>query len=102
MVTSHYAPAATVVLVPDRTAADDQAAQLEREGHRVMVIDHGRDLVAYAREVYAELRAADTDGADRVVAVLPPPYGLGHAVRDRLTKAAHPGRPADSQESEGR
>src|SRR6185436_4813197 len=50
----------------------------------------GDDLVAYARELYAELRAADTAGADRIVAVMPPPRGLGHAVRDRLTKAAHP------------
>ena len=57
---------------------------------RVVVIDHGTDLVAYARDVYAELRAADATGADRIVAVMPPPYGLGHAVRDRLTKAATP------------
>src|SRR5215218_2354310 len=88
MQASHYAPAATVVLVPDRAAADDQAARLEREGRRVVVIDHDDDLVAYARDVYAELRAADTAGADRIVAVMPPPHGLGHAVRDRLTKAA--------------
>ena len=88
MLASHYAPAATVVLVPDRVAADAQAARFELEGVRVAVIDHGDDLVAYAREVYAELRAADASGADRIVAVLPPPHGLGHAVRDRLQKAA--------------
>ena len=88
MLASHYAPAATVVLVPDRTAADDQATRFERDGLRVALIDHGADLVAYARDVYAELRAADTAGVDRIVAVLPPPHGLGHAVRDRLQKAA--------------
>jgi len=88
MLASHYAPAATVVLVPDRPAADVAVAALQRDGHRVAVIDHDGDLVAYAREVYAELRAADAAGADRVVAVMPPPHGLGHAVRDRLTKAA--------------
>jgi L-threonylcarbamoyladenylate synthase len=93
MLASHYAPAAAVVLVPDRAAADGQAAAFERAGLRVTVLDHGDDLVAYAREVYAELRAADAAGADRVVAVLPPARGLGHAVRDRLTKASRPERP---------
>jgi L-threonylcarbamoyladenylate synthase len=90
MLASHYAPRAQVVLVSDRRAADDQAATFERGGLGVAVVDHGEDLVAYARELYAELRAADADGADRIVAVLPPARGLGHAVRDRLTKAAHP------------
>jgi L-threonylcarbamoyladenylate synthase len=88
MLASHYAPRARVVLVPDRTAADGQAAAFEREGLRVAVIDHGADLVAYARELYGELRSADDAGADRLVAVLPPPIGLGHAVRDRLIKAS--------------
>jgi L-threonylcarbamoyladenylate synthase len=88
MLASHYAPRARVVLLPDRSAALDVAAAFERDGLRVAVLDHGRDLVAYARELYAELRAADAAGAERVVAVLPPPVGLGHAVRDRLTKAA--------------
>jgi L-threonylcarbamoyladenylate synthase len=88
MLASHYAPRAQVVLVPDRRTADDQATVLARDGLRVAIVDHGDDLVAYARELYAELRAADTAGADRIVAVLPPARGLGHAVRDRLTKAA--------------
>ncbi len=88
MLASHYAPRARVVLVPDAGSADDQAAQLERAGMRVAVVDHGRDLVTYARQLYGELRAADAGGAERIVAVLPPPIGLGHAIRDRLTKAA--------------
>ena len=94
MLASHYAPAATVVLVPDRRTADDRAAALQRDGHRVVVIDHGADLVAAARDLYAELRAADAAGADRIVAVLPPARGLGYAVRDRLTKAAAAGAAA--------
>jgi L-threonylcarbamoyladenylate synthase len=85
---SHYAPRAQVVLAPDRRAADDRIGAFEREGLRITIIDHGGDLVAYARELYAELRAADAAGSDRIVAVLPPPRGLGHAVRDRLGKAA--------------
>ena len=76
------------MLVPDRAAADGQAAAFEHAGHRVTVIDHGTDLVGYARDLYAELRAADDAGIERIVAVLPPPHGLGHAIRDRLLKAS--------------
>ncbi|MET0146032.1 MAG: L-threonylcarbamoyladenylate synthase [Ilumatobacteraceae bacterium] len=90
MTASHYAPRALVVLVPDRRTADERAATLDRDGHHVAIIDHGDDLVSYARQLYGELRAADAAGADRIVAVLPPPIGLGHALRDRLTKAAAP------------
>ena len=90
MLASHYAPRATLALAPDRRAADGAAESLVRDGHRVVVIDHGDDLVTYARRLYAELREADASGADRIVAVLPPPRGLGHAIRDRLTKAAAP------------
>ena len=64
-------------------------ARLERDGLRVAVLDHGDDLVAYARQLYADLRAADAAGADRIVAVLPAARGLGHAIRDRLTRAAN-------------
>jgi L-threonylcarbamoyladenylate synthase len=88
MLASHYAPRARVVLVPDRAAADRQTADLEHAGLRVAVIDHGADLVGYARDLYAELRAADAASADRIVAILPAAHGLGHAIRDRLTKAA--------------
>ncbi len=90
MLDSHYAPTAPVVLAADRRAADALAADAERRGERVALVDLGDDLVAYARELYARLRAADEDGATRIVAVLPPARGLGHAVRDRLTKAAAP------------
>ena len=88
MLAGHYVPRAQVVLVPDRSSADARAAAFERDGRRVAVIDHGGDLVGYARDLYAELREADDAGADHVVAVLPSPYGLGHAIRDRLLKAA--------------
>ena len=73
MLAAHYAPAAAVVLVADRGRRPTQAAAFERDGLRVAVLDHGDDLVAYARRLYADLRAADAAGADRVVAVLPPP-----------------------------
>lgn len=84
MLASHYAPRARVVLV--ESAAE--AARLAAGRPATTVLDHCDDLVTYARSLYAELRAADTRGDDLVVAVLPPPAGLGHAVRDRLAKAA--------------
>lgn len=89
MLAAHYAPRAALVLVTDPRGAETAAATLERDGRRVVVIDHGDDLVGYARALYSSLRAADAVGADSVVAVLPPARGLGHAIRDRLAKAAH-------------
>ena len=43
---------------------------------------------ASAQQLYADLRAADRDGVEVLVVRLPPAEGLGHALRDRLTKAA--------------
>lgn len=90
MLASHYAPRAVVVAVADRRAAEEAAAEAERRGETVALLDFGGDLVSYARELYARLRAADEAGVTRVVAVLPPARGLGHAIRDRLAKAAAP------------
>jgi L-threonylcarbamoyladenylate synthase len=88
MLATHYSPAATVVLADDRGRADELIAGFAADGLRTRVLDFGDDLVAYARGLYQSLRDADAAGADRVVAVLPPPRGLGHAIRDRLQKAA--------------
>jgi L-threonylcarbamoyladenylate synthase len=90
MLTSHYAPAAEVRLAEDSAAAIAVAAVEQDAGARVELIDPGDDLLAYARGLYAWLRAADEHRADVVVAVLPPPQGLGLAIRDRLRKAAAP------------
>ena len=58
------------------------------------VLDHDGDLVRYAHELYARLRLADAEGDEIVVAVVPPAVGLGHAIGDRLRKAAA-GSPED-------
>jgi L-threonylcarbamoyladenylate synthase len=84
MLDSHYAPEARVLLVESATAAAACAAQ--HPG--AVVIDRTDDPAAYARLLYSDLRAADRQGASVVVAVLPPAVGLGHAIRDRLHKAA--------------
>lgn len=83
MLESHYAPRHRVVVIE----SDDDPA---RFGTSVTVIDRCDDVVAYARDLYDLLRRADDSGSDLIVAVLPPPQGLGYAVRDRLFKAAGP------------
>jgi L-threonylcarbamoyladenylate synthase len=86
MLASHYAPRCTVRLVD--SASDAMALQAGTPGSEVL--DLSGDLVTYARELYARLRDADDRGVATLLAVLPPAEGLGHAIRDRLTKAAAP------------
>ena len=88
MVASHYAPRARVHLVDRPIDATAAASRLGANGIEIRVIDGTDDLVRYARNLYAELRDADAHGCTDVIAVLPPPIGLGHAIRDRLQKAA--------------
>ncbi len=104
---SHYAPAARVVL----TEADGVDAALAAIGDDTRVgilalatthVDDGRfvdgsvvalsrphDVDDYARDLYGALHRADDDGLPVVLAVLPPDLGVGHAIRDRLRRAAH-------------
>ena len=84
MLASHYAPAARVLLADD--AASARALAAAESG--ALVIGAGIDVVTYARHLYEWLRDADDRGVASVVAVLPAPEGIGHAIRDRLIKAA--------------
>lgn len=84
MLAAHYAPRATVVLVD--SSAEALATAYGKQG--AWVLDRTENLVEYARSLYSDLRQADARGVTTVVAVLPPPTGLGHAIRDRLAKAA--------------
>ncbi len=85
MLAAHYAPHARVLLADSH--ADATAIAAEYAGS--WILDHPNDLAGYARSLYADLRAADERGVNVVVAVLPRAAGLGYAIRDRLTKAAH-------------
>jgi len=84
MLASHYAPSARVVLVD--TA--DEARTVAAVSTGTWILDHSDDLIEYARSLYADLRNADERGVATIVAVMPAAVGLGHAIRDRLTKAA--------------
>ena len=92
MLASHYAPRCAVRLVDSA----DEAVALRAGTIGSEVLDLTDDLVTYARELYARLRDADDRGVVTLIAVLPPAEGLGHAIRDRLSKAAapRPSRPA--------
>lgn len=89
MLESHYAPRCSLRL----TDSADDAFALQAGTPRSEVLDLTDDLATYARDLYARLRDADARCVDTLIAVLPPAEGLGHAIRDRLTKAAAP-RPA--------
>ena len=86
MLASHYAPRCAVRLVD----SGDDAIALRSGTVGSEILDLTDDLVTYARELYARLRDADDRGVGTLIAVLPPADGLGHAIRDRLTKAAAP------------
>lgn len=88
MLASHYAPTCEIELVTDRARALATADDRRAEGRRVEVLDRTDDLVVAAQRLYDDLRAADRAGVDVLVVVEPQPEGLGHAIRDRLTKAA--------------
>ncbi len=86
MLSSHYAPRCAVRLVD----TPDDAVALRAGTPNSEILDLTDDLVAYAHDLYARLRDADLRHVGTVIAVLPQPVGLGHAVRDRLFKAAAP------------
>jgi L-threonylcarbamoyladenylate synthase len=88
MLIAHYAPACEVVLVDDAGEAMRESARRAAAGATARVLDRTGDLVESARLLYGDLRQADRDGLDALIVVRPPAAGLGHAIRDRLAKAA--------------
>jgi len=87
---AHYAPLAGVVVT---TRPDADAARLRALGHRVRVLPAG-PADDHARRLYRELRRADADGVEIVVAERAAQSGLGQAINDRLQRAAM-GSPVD-------
>jgi L-threonylcarbamoyladenylate synthase len=83
MLESHYAPQCRVLLATTLTEAQALAA-----AYRGSEILDEADLAHYAHSLFSRLRDADSRGVQTVIAVLPPAFGLGHAIRDRLTKAS--------------
>lgn len=96
---AHYAPHARVLPV-EASELDKAVASVNSAFGFIALADvpppdadhtrlaSPRDDADYAHALYAALREADDAQLDVVIAVLPPDVGVGHAVRDRLLRAA--------------
>ncbi len=84
MLASHYAPQCPVLLAE----SEREARELAARHPGALLIGDTDDLVTYAQQLYQWLRRADDEHRPALVAVMPPAMGLGHAIRDRLVKAA--------------
>jgi L-threonylcarbamoyladenylate synthase len=87
MLPAHYAPHCEVILLNDYADVSQLARSTEPDTSRVL--DASVDSVRFASTMYAQLRQCDADGIQQLFVVLPEPKGIGLAIRDRLTKAAH-------------
>ncbi|HYW32994.1 MAG TPA: L-threonylcarbamoyladenylate synthase [Gemmatimonas sp.] len=76
--------AVTLVRAFSTSLRDDAFASGAVEVHRMPAVPE-----LYARELYAALRSADTDGIGLLLIELPPAHDAWTAVHDRLTRAAH-------------
>ena len=86
MLVSHYAPNAKVLLANSLTEAETLTENLPpNTSHRILNIP---DVHVYAESLYSELRRADYDHIDVLIAIKAPSVGLGLAINDRLAKAA--------------
>ena len=88
MLASHYKPAGTVVIVPSTEEGNTLGEVYTDLGDRWTLIDYEDDLVRFAHDLYSAFRSSDDRGCDVIIVVEPPARGLGHALRDRLRKAA--------------
>jgi len=89
----HYSPRARVELLDG--AADEtlialkrRVEELKREGKTFYILSNYGDDRHYAQTLFDQMREADSQQADVILAILPPSRGLGLAVRDRLLRAA--------------
>ena len=87
MLPAHYAPNCQVILVD--TIAEANQLLVNRKSNSTRVLDASTEPVTFASTMYAQLRQCDVDGVQFLVVVQPSPLGIGLAIRDRLTKAAH-------------
>ena len=93
MLQNHYQPSCNVLLVHTDIEAQQLKVSLVSQYQRIRILNRCDNLPLYATLLYSDLRQADTDRIDVLIAVLPENKGLGAAIRDRLTKAAGSGPP---------
>ena len=93
MLQNHYQPSCTVLLVHTDSEAQQLKVSLASQYDRVRILNRCNNLPLYATLLYSDLRQADADRIQALIAVLPENRGLGAAIRDRLTKASGSGQP---------
>jgi L-threonylcarbamoyladenylate synthase len=94
MMTSHYAPRASLRLNAESVLAGEAllafGPQIPTGADYVCNLSTGRDLHEAAVNLFAMLRKLDSTGV-KAIAVMPvPESGLGEAINDRLSRAAAP------------
>lgn len=88
MSVKHYAPRAAMELFETAAVMEARATALKRDGKRVATIACDGNLEQYAHDLFALLRRFDDEQVDVILAEVPPPQGLGLAIRDRLQRAS--------------
>jgi len=93
MLTSHYAPKATLRLDADRPESGEALLAFGKAppaaGPALNLSPRG-DLIEAAANLFSHLRALDASGARRIAVMRVPQEGLGEAINDRLKRAAAP------------
>jgi len=89
---SHYAPKARVLLNEVPQPGDGLIAMADVETPAGAIrLTSPKSVDEYATLLYSGLRAADSQGLGRVIAIEPQGEGLAEAIRDRLKRAAYLG-----------
>lgn len=88
MLQNHYQPSCKVLLVHTDEEAQQLKNSLVSQFVRARILNRCDNLPLYATLLYSDLRQADADQIQFLIAVLPENRGLGAAIRDRLTKAS--------------
>ena len=90
MLQYHYSPSCQILIANDLAHANDLLIQQKTIGHKTRIAQFSDNLPIYASTLYAQMREADADGLDSLVAIKPSQQGLGLAILDRLLKASAP------------
>jgi len=96
MLTSHYAPRASLRLNARDVTADEMLLAFGKplpgaaQAKAVLNLSERGDLIEAAANLFAHLRTLDESGATRIAVMPIPMEGLGEAINDRLRRAAAP------------
>jgi L-threonylcarbamoyladenylate synthase len=90
MLISHYSPSCQILIANDLAHANELLLQQQTMGNRTRLTLFSDDLPIYASTLYSQMRKADADGLDSLIAIKPNQQGLGRAILDRLMKASAP------------